>query len=172
MGSSGKSPERRRGFTSIFTFQRASTLRPALRAFTKSAQREPDVQRCSIENLVSFGVGTAATIDNDERVMQLTKFQRELVSRAAAAALGLWLCYVAVGCFRWGEGLRTDAASADAFGATSGVRGRGAAANPIFLPYGLMVISGVAGLALAAFAVVPTSVIYGVNPRCWEESNE
>ena len=116
----------------------------------------------------SFRLASDAPFGQHATIMELTKFHREAISRAIAAAIGIGILYLALGCFRWGEAIRTDPVMDDARRATSGLPPRSRAGNPIALPYTLALIFGAAGGILVGFAIVPTRALYAINPRHWE----
>ena len=91
--------------------------------------------------------------------MQLSKTQRELISRGAALFLGLLLCYGSYKCFVWTYRLMTDPVMQEM---RSNRRDRTVA--PITGPVILGTLLGLVGLPMVGFAILPTRVLYSINP--------
>ena len=91
----------------------------------------------------------------------MTKFQRELVSRGAAAFVAVLLLYGGWRCLSKGMALSDEAreAAARRSGPYAGVRHRPSGAGPLYLVGTVLVLGG---LPLAGFALLPTRWIYRV----------
>jgi hypothetical protein len=90
--------------------------------------------------------------------VELSRQQRELVSRATAAVAGLVLLYWAWGCISWGNAAWADSTTQDMMtGANTVRKQRGAAVVGILLivPYLIGGTFGVLGLGLLWIAVKP-----------------
>lgn len=91
--------------------------------------------------------------------MELTKTQRELISRFAALCLGLVLCYGSYKCFVWAYRLVNDPVM-DELRSSRSMRKPAPIAGPVILGS----VLGLGGLAVVGFAVLPARVLYRVNP--------
>ena len=97
--------------------------------------------------------------------MELTKFQRDVIARAAALGLGLFLAYLSYGCLRWGERIRNDPITNDLVNqAVARHAGKQLPMEPLMLPYTLMAFLGIIAIAFVGFAVLPTQMLYRIDP--------
>jgi hypothetical protein len=96
------------------------------------------------------------------RTVDLTATQRNLISRATALCVGLAFCYFSYKCLIWTHRLLNDPV-AQAMRADRTHRQERTGA-PITMPVTLAALSGVVGLAVVGFAVLPTRVMHMVSP--------
>jgi hypothetical protein len=91
--------------------------------------------------------------------VELSKVQRELISRGAALCFGLVLCYGSYKCFLWTYRLLNDPVLEEMRSSPSQRK-----PAPITGPVVLGSLLGLGGLAVVGFAVLPTRVLYSINP--------
>ena len=92
--------------------------------------------------------------------MELTKFQRNLISRLTAVLTGLALCWV---CVRLESSMRNDRrATAER---PASLSGKSEVHTAPVLPRLIAFAAGVSGGGLVLVGVLPTRVLHRINPR-------